>query len=271
MGLHAASLEDGTELPADERMIADLEAKGVKVHRRWGVGIMKNDKVAATASFNESFRQGIDGMTWRDGKSGVTVRHSMVAVESENGAGASVQLYGVVTEIEVADGRKSVMFEPIGQSDTGTEAAAAAAGFARFMADPKGTPIAFKDKKKGGLDDSFEIKSMSVEKYCKEVFYLPCVSRVKTEYEECASSCYVGWGGGTIFGGLVCLGMTVAGTPIAGTICYVVVVGSGAVGYKRCIAVCLDSLKSKLDPEKGVCIAEYRQCLRETSPPGASE
>jgi hypothetical protein len=263
MGLHAASLEDGTELPADERMIADLEAKGVKVHRRWGVGIMKNDKVAATASFNESFRQGIDGMTWRDGKSGVTVRHSMVAVESENGAGASVQLYGVVTEIEVADGRKSVMFEPIGQSDTGTEAAAAAAGFARFMADPKGTPIAFKDKKKGGLDDSFEIKSMSVEDYCQLVHRVPCQETAKTTYKECISTCNMTVGLGAVGAILTCIGITIANAPV-GIVCFVVGAGGADHIYNRCVSSCVNTFRNSMDIQ---CEAEYKRCLRETPGP----
>ncbi len=265
MRLSGASLEDGTEVPVE--MIADLEANGMKVHRNWLVGIIEQGKVAATATFTEAFRKDIDSMTWRHEASGSTVRHSMVAVESENAAGQSLQLYGVTQEVEQG-GQKAFMFEPVGKSATKAEAAEAAAGFAKFLSNPTSTAIAVKGEQRGRQgSDELEVITMDTEKFCWQNAYEACVHRVKQELDDCNSSCEQAYILGGTLGVITCIGFTVGGTPIAGTICYVAVVPAIGVGYKRCTANCLDRFNSKLNRQVGECIVEYRKCLREHGQP----
>ena len=120
----AGASANGEEIPTD--LIKDLEASGLTVLRRWNLQVSSEGKVAAEATFTETSRVPLVGVsnTAAELQAGKidSLDRFVVSGYSRNAAGGVRDLFGIVVEIRRADGSSGVYFTPTGGA-AGSDAA----------------------------------------------------------------------------------------------------------------------------------------------------
>ena len=252
----AGATVDGQEIPAD--LIADYEASGFEVLRRWNVQVVSGGGVVGQAGFTETSRFALPGLTQSpvdlQAQGFASSTRVVVSGFTRNARGEERELFGLVAEMRMLDGTVVSAFSPAGGEEDPAAAAIAARrlaeGFAprpnvvpEIQANPVPVPPG-PGGPGGGVEDFREV--------CRER-YNTCLEVAWDRYQACR---------------LQALGVTAA--CMAG--CAAGCIASGPL-YPGCVAACgaacigaevamLLACNRNYNADVRLCEQAYRDCIR---------
>lgn len=245
----AGASANGEEIPTD--LIKDLEASGLTVLRRWNLQVSSEGKVAAEATFTETSRVPLVGLsnTAAELQAGKidSLDRFVVSGYSRNAAGGVRDLFGIVVEIRRADGSSGVYFTPTGGAAGSDGAVEGAAKFAARFPQGKGDDdVGIHVVRPDPVVDA-DVKAICDER--RET----CEGAASLRNKSCRKS--------ILAHTLVCIG----GCPVAAMAC--------TVGYIACFALCeagcmayeviqLSACDDVYHAEILQCDQQYRDCIR---------
>lgn len=253
----AGATVDGQEIPAD--LIADYEASGFEVLRRWNVQVVSGGSVVGTSIFTETFRATAAGPSTSpadlQAHGLASNRKTVVSGYTRNAAGHERELFGVVTEVRLLDGRSVSAFTPLGGADDEAGAIVQAQHMAADLAGQPAQPPLVQLQPPAPVPvpgPGQELTDQQVRDICLER-WRTCMRIARANYEACILSA----GAATA----ACIGACAVGCWATGP------------GYPACMAACgatclaaevlmMEACRRQYVAAKDACDQAYRDCLR---------
>ena len=251
----AGATVDGQEIPVE--LIADYEAAGFPVLRRWSVQVLSQGRVVAQAAFTETSRIATPGLA----PAGIDLHAHGIASSTRvivsgfarNAAGEEREVFGVSAEVRLLGGGTVSTFTPVGAAAAEVGAVAAAA---RLADDFNGITVAVPEPDPvppgpvpgpgpgGGGED--------VEAICAERRNT-CYQVARTRYEGCILQA----------AGIsaACVGACVPASFGCGPFAPACMAACGAACITAEVLM-MESCVRTLNADRLVCDQAYRDCIR---------
>jgi hypothetical protein len=253
----AGATVDGQEIPAD--LIGDYEAAGFQVLRRWNLQVVSGGGVAATSTFTETFRAAAGGPSLSGAAlqaHGISSNHkTVVSGYTRNAAGQERELFGIVSDVRLLNGRSMSAFTPLGGADDQAGAIALAEQMVRDIAGQQGQPPVVLLAPPAPIPvpgPGQELTDQQVRDICLER-WRTCVRNARANYEACLLNA----GAATA----ACIGACAAGCLASGP------------GYPLCMSICgasciaaevlmMEACRRQCVAAYEACDQAYRDCIR---------